>query len=58
MVGVTLALQSWFGAVFTIARAVWFHFRVLGDEKNLVARFGEPYIAYKRRVKRWIPGVL
>jgi protein-S-isoprenylcysteine O-methyltransferase Ste14 len=57
MVGVTLTLQSWIGAALTLARAVWFHFRVLGDEKNLVVHLGEPYVSYARRVKRCIPGV-
>jgi len=37
---------------------VWFQRRVLKDEVHLEARFGEPYLAYKARVKRWIPGVL
>jgi protein-S-isoprenylcysteine O-methyltransferase Ste14 len=36
---------------------VWFHFRVLGDERGLAARFGEPYVAYTQRVKRWLPGL-
>jgi protein-S-isoprenylcysteine O-methyltransferase Ste14 len=57
MVGVSLLFQSWFGAAFAIARATWFHLRVLGDEKNLVARFGEPYVSYTQRVKRWLPGL-
>jgi protein-S-isoprenylcysteine O-methyltransferase Ste14 len=36
---------------------VWFHWRVLRDERGLAGRFGEPYIAYTRRVKRWLPGL-
>ena len=58
MIGVALTFQSLFAAVIPLARAVWFHFRVLGDEKNLAARFGEPYLAYKQKVKRWIPSLL
>lgn len=57
MVGVALVFQSWFGAVVAAARALWFHFRVLKDERGLTERFGEPYVAYTKRVKRWIPGV-
>ena len=57
MIGVALTFQSLLAAVIAVARTVWFHFRVLGDEKNLVARFGEPYVAYTRRVKRWLPGL-
>ena len=57
MVGVALTFQSWFGAAIAAARTVWFHFRVLRDERGLTERFGEPYVAYTRRVKRWIPGL-
>jgi len=55
MVGVALTFQSWFAAVIAVARAVWFHYRVLRDERGLTERFGEPYVAYTRRVKRWLP---
>ena len=55
MIGVALAFQSWFGAAVAVARTVWFHFRVLKDERGLEQRFGEAYLAYKSRVKRWIP---
>jgi protein-S-isoprenylcysteine O-methyltransferase Ste14 len=58
MIGVALSFQSYFAAVIAVARAVWFHLRVHGDERNLIARFGEPYVDYTRRVKRWVPGVL
>ena len=57
MIGVALVFRSWIGAAIAAARAVWFHYRVLGDERNLAARFGEPYGQYLRRVKRWVPGV-
>jgi protein-S-isoprenylcysteine O-methyltransferase Ste14 len=58
MVGVAVFFESWFGGAIAIARAVWFHFRVLRDERGLAERFGEPYVAYTQRVKRWIPWVL
>ena len=57
MIGVALTFQSWFAAAIAIARTVWFHFRVLKDERGLITRFGEPYLAYTRRVKRWLPGL-
>jgi len=57
MIGVALVFQSWFAAALAAARTVWFHFRVLKDERGLEARFGEPYLEYKRRVKRWIFGL-
>jgi protein-S-isoprenylcysteine O-methyltransferase Ste14 len=52
-----VTFRSWFAFVLLIARAVWFHCRVLQDEKRLEARFGGEYEAYRQQVKRWIPGV-
>lgn len=57
MAGVALTFQSWFAAALGIARAAWFHRRVLGDERKLADRFGDPYVEYRRRVKRWLPGL-
>jgi len=57
LTGLTLTLQSWFAAAITVAVAIWFHSRVLGDEKKLRKRLGKPYIDYTNSVKRWIPGV-
>jgi protein-S-isoprenylcysteine O-methyltransferase Ste14 len=58
MLGLALTLWSWFALILLAARAVWFHARVLQDEARLEALFGAEYAAYRRRVKRWIPGVL
>ena len=57
LTGVTLTLQSWLGAIITVGVAVWFHYRVLGDEKKLTVKLGQPYIDYMESVKRWIPGL-
>src|SRR4051812_37577889 len=57
MIGVVLVFHSWFAAVIAAARTVWFHFRVLNDERGLTERFGQSYVEYTRRVKRWLPGV-
>jgi len=58
MMGLAVTLWSWFALVLLVARAVWFHRRVLHDEQRLEARFGAEYVAYKKHVKRWIPGIL
>ncbi len=58
LAGVALALGSWAGAALVAFHLAWFDRRVKEDEARLAARFGEPYRAYCRRVKRWIPGVL
>jgi protein-S-isoprenylcysteine O-methyltransferase Ste14 len=57
MLGLAVTFWSWFALLLLAARAVWFHRRVLRDEKRLEARFGAAYIAYCRRVSRWIPGM-
>jgi protein-S-isoprenylcysteine O-methyltransferase Ste14 len=58
MIGLSLTFWSWFALILLAARAVWFHRRVLRDEQRLEARFGADYAAYRRQVKRWIPGIL
>jgi protein-S-isoprenylcysteine O-methyltransferase Ste14 len=58
MAGLAITLSSWLALALLIVHAGWFHRRVLGDEKRLESQFGEPYRAYKSRVKRWIPGLL
>jgi protein-S-isoprenylcysteine O-methyltransferase Ste14 len=55
LAGLALALRSWLGAAITIATALWFHVRVLRDEKRLEVQLGRPYSEYRARVKRWIP---
>jgi protein-S-isoprenylcysteine O-methyltransferase Ste14 len=55
LMGLTLCLQSMLAAVITLATTVWFQFRVARDEKRLRERFGQPYVDYTARVKRWIP---
>ena len=56
--GLTLTLRSWLAAVITLGVAVWFHFRVLADERQLAVKLGAPYVAYTKSVKRWVPGLL
>ena len=54
LLGLSLALCSWLGAVITIGVALWFRRRVIGDEKNLATRLGKPYLEYMKKVPRWI----
>jgi Phospholipid methyltransferase len=58
LTGLGLTLRSWFAAVITVAVALWFHRRVIGDEKKLAARLGQPYLQYMKSVKRWLPGLI
>jgi hypothetical protein len=58
MLGLAITFRSWIALALLLFHMVWFHRRVLRDEAHLEERFGAPYLAYKTRVKRWIPGVL
>ena len=57
LIGLTLTLNSLLAALITVGNIIWFHSRVLSDEKKLAQLLGEPYIEYTGRVKRWIPGL-
>jgi protein-S-isoprenylcysteine O-methyltransferase Ste14 len=58
LLGLALTFWSWFAMIILAYRALWFHRRVLQDERRLEGLFGAEYAAYRSRVKRWIPGVL
>jgi protein-S-isoprenylcysteine O-methyltransferase Ste14 len=58
LVGLAITFWSWFALLVLAGRAVWFHRRVLYDEARLEKIFGAEYVAYRSRVKRWIPGIL
>ena len=57
LIGLTLTLKSWIAAIITMITAIWFHTRVVGDEKKLIQTLGQPYVNYLASVKRWIPGL-
>jgi protein-S-isoprenylcysteine O-methyltransferase Ste14 len=58
MLGLALTLHSYVALGILVLRAIWFHRRVVADEARLTARFGAAYTDYRKRVKRWVPGVL
>src|SRR5262245_33170998 len=58
LTGLAISFWSWFALIVLAGRAVWFHQRVLYDEARLEKLFGSEYVAYRSRVKRWIPGIL
>ena len=57
LAGLALTLQSVLAALIAVATAVWMDWRVRRDEKRLRERFGQAYIDYRQRVKRWLPGI-
>jgi protein-S-isoprenylcysteine O-methyltransferase Ste14 len=58
MLGLAITFASWAAAALLAFHVVWFHVRVLEDEARLQTQFGQRYLDYKTRVKRWIPGIL
>ena len=48
-------LDGWIPVLFTMLLGVILHFGViLREEKYLEAKFGEQYLHYKRKVRRWL----
>ncbi|PYJ39457.1 MAG: hypothetical protein DME84_01595 [Verrucomicrobia bacterium] len=48
-------LNDWITLMFVVPLALIFHYGVvLREERYLTAKFGEPYLQYKREVPRWI----
>ena len=48
-------LNDWITLLFVVPLALIFHYGViLREERYLSAKFGEPYLEYKREVRRWI----
>ena len=48
-------LNDWITLLFVVPLALISHYGVvLREERYLTAKFGEPYLQYKREVRRWI----
>ena len=58
MLGLALTFCSIPAALLLLFHVFWFHRRVREDEAHLRAVFGDAYLTYMARVKRWIPGVI
>ncbi len=58
MTGLAITFQSLGAAILLAFHVVWFHARVIEDERHLEELFGAEFADYKARVKRWIPWIL
>ena len=57
LIGLTLSTQSGLAALIAVVVPFWYQYRVRRDEKRLKERFGQPYLDYMARVKRWVPAL-
>lgn len=57
MLGLAITFWSWAALLLLAFHLFWFNERAKEDEAHLEALFGAPYVDYRTRVKRWIPGV-
>ncbi|MCH9672107.1 MAG: isoprenylcysteine carboxylmethyltransferase family protein [Gammaproteobacteria bacterium] len=54
-IGVSIAFANWWTLLLTpLAAWALFAVAIAPEEAYLEAKFGEPYLAYKRKVRRWI----
>ncbi len=52
-VGTGIAIGSWLALLLLAIGVVFYHFRILGEEKSCLAHYGEPYRDYLRRIPRY-----
>lgn len=57
LLGMALVFRSWLAVLLAAGTAVFFHRRVMRDERRLSEQFGAGYASYAGKVKRWIPGL-
>jgi protein-S-isoprenylcysteine O-methyltransferase Ste14 len=55
--GLAISFASVPAAILLGYHLAWFHQRVLNDEERLKTLFGQEYVRYMARVKRWVPGL-
>ena len=53
-IGVLLMFCNLLTAAFTVFAIVMLHLQILQEERYLTAAFGEPYLAYRQRVFRYL----
>lgn len=53
-IGVSLLISSWFHLVLTLVYQVAVHFLILSEERWCLEVFGEEYLGYQRKVRRYL----
>jgi len=51
--GTSLLIGSWTAVIVVVISLIFFHFRILGEEKRLTEQYGDSYLEYKKKVPRY-----
>ena len=51
--GTSFIIGSWTAVIIAFISTVFFHFRILGEEKRLTEQYGDSYLDYKKKVARY-----
>lgn len=51
--GTSLMISSWTAVIVVVISIIFFHFRMLGEEKRLTEQYGDSYLEYKKKVPRY-----
>jgi protein-S-isoprenylcysteine O-methyltransferase Ste14 len=53
LLGACIAIGSWTAVILLLIAAVFYHFRIRGEERACLAHYGEPYQELLDRVPRY-----
>lgn len=53
-IGICLAIGSWIALFIQLLSSIFLHTRVLAEEKSCLARYGDSYQSYMKRVPRYL----
>ena len=51
--GTSLMIGSWTAIIVIVISIIFFHFRILGEEKRLTEQYGAKFLEYKKKVPRY-----
>jgi len=51
--GTSFIIGSWTAVIVVVISIIFFHFRILGEEKRLTEQYGDSYLEYKKKAPRY-----
>ncbi len=58
-IGISISTSNWLSIVLMIASILpGYMYRIKVEESFMVEHFGQRYLDYQKRTKRWIPGII